>query len=110
MTVVGKAKVCKDKKAEVCNDKFNSDIATIECDAINDKDCCSNQSLLKKGNDVIKQVKNEFQADNIIVLSTFFYTYFNLFEGLEKNIIPLKKYRSPLLSKDIHILDETFLI
>uniref|UniRef100_UPI00404A80EC HYC_CC_PP family protein n=1 Tax=Gelidibacter sp. TaxID=2018083 RepID=UPI00404A80EC len=47
---------------------------------------------------------------NKLVDMAFFNTYINLFEGLEENVISFKTYRPPLLSTDIIILNETFLI
>tara|TARA_R110002167_G_scaffold126339_2_gene307041 strand:- start:2052 stop:2393 length:342 start_codon:yes stop_codon:yes gene_type:complete len=103
MSIIGKAKVCKDKVQK-------KDSTTKQCSSIQEKDCCSNQTLIKKGDDTIKKDKNEFQSETIIFFNLFFYAYINLFEGLDKNVVPFKHYRPPLLSKDIQILYETFLI
>ena len=103
MSIIGKAKVCKDKVQK-------KDSITKQCSSIQEKDCCSNQTLIKKGDDTLKKANNEFQSEIIVFLNLFFYAYINLFEGLDKNVVPFKHYRSPLLSKDIQILNETFLI
>lgn len=103
MSLIGKAKVCAEKVQKKKD-------PTKQCTTLQEKDCCSNQSFVKTGDDTIKKANTQLEAETIIFLNTFFYVYVNLFEGLEKNIVPFKQYRPPLLSKDIQILHETYLI
>tara|TARA_R110002073_G_scaffold113998_1_gene251053 strand:+ start:92 stop:514 length:423 start_codon:yes stop_codon:yes gene_type:complete len=103
MSPIGKAKVCAEKVQKKKE-------PTKQCTTLQEKDCCSNQSFVKTGDDTIKKANTKLEAETIIFLNTFFYVYVNLFEGLEKNIVPFKQYRPPLLSKDIQILHETYLI
>ncbi|MAY21226.1 MAG: hypothetical protein CMC74_00405 [Flavobacteriaceae bacterium] len=103
MSLIGKAKVCAEKVQKKKE-------PTKQCTTLQEKDCCSNQSFVKTGDDTIKKTNTQLEAETIIFLNTFFYVYVNLFEGLEKNIVPFKQYRPPLLSKDIQILHETYLI
>ncbi|MCP9200206.1 hypothetical protein MKO06_09820 [Gramella sp. GC03-9] len=103
MALLGKAKVCQDKELE-------KDSTTKQCTSIQEKDCCSNQTLVKTGDDTIKKVNTQLESEDIFFLRTFFYTYLNLFEGLEANIVPFKHYRPPLLSKDLQVLNEIYLI
>lgn len=103
MSLIGKAKVCAEKVQKKKE-------PTKQCTTLQEKDCCSNQSFVKTGDDTIKKANTQLEAETIIFLNTFFYVYVNLFEGLEKNIVPFKQYRPPLLSKDIQILHETYLI
>ena len=81
-----------------------------QCTSIQEKDCCNNQTFVKEGNDIFKKSTNILEVDTLVFLNTFIYTYINLFEGLDKNVVPFKQYRPPLLAKDILILNETFLI
>ncbi len=98
-------------KAESCLETAQKkDLNTKQCTSLQEKDCCSNQTLVKTGDDTIKKAQTQLEYEDILFLNTFFYTYLNLFEGLEKNIIPFKQYRPPLLSKDIQVLHETYLI
>ena len=98
-------------KAEACKDKVQKkDVSTKKCTTFQEKDCCSSRSFLKTGDDIVKKANNELQAEDIVFLNTFFYTYINLFEGLDENVVPFKHYRPPLLFKDILILHETYLI
>ena len=103
MAILGKAKTCKDKVQK-------KDSNTKQCTTLQEKDCCINQSFVKAGDDVNKKFDTQLEAETIVFLNTFFYTYINLFEGLKENVIPFKHYRQPLLSEDIHILHETYLI
>ena len=103
MSLIGKAKVCAEKVQKKKE-------PTKQCTTLQEKDCCSNQSFVKTGDDTIKNANTQLEAESIIFLNTFFYVYVNLFEWLEKNIVPFKQYRPPLLSKDIQILHETYLI
>jgi hypothetical protein len=103
MSLIGKAKACAEKvqkKGET----------TKQCTTLQEKDCCSNESFVKTGDDTIKKANTKLEAQTIIFLNTFFYAYVNLFEGLQENIIPFDDYRPPLISKDIHTLYETYLI
>lgn len=103
MSLIGKAKVCAEKVQK-------KDSPLKQCTTLQEKDCCSNESFVKTGNDTIKKANTKLEAETVIFLNTFFYAYVNLFEGFEENIVPFKQYRLPLLSKDIQILHETYLI
>jgi len=102
VAVFGKAKPCdeKVKKTEKPSKKCN----------IGDQDCCSNLTFVNEGDDNIKKVTSELTNENYFFLHTFFYTYINRFEGLEKKITPFFNYDPPLISKDILVLHGTFLI
>jgi hypothetical protein len=103
MAIFGKAKVCKNEVQKIHSPKG-------QCTSLQEKECCSNQTFFKTGDHIIKKANTEFEADTIVFLNTFFYTYVNLFEGLEENIVPFYNYRPPLLYKDIQVFYETYLI
>jgi hypothetical protein len=103
MSIIGKAKVCKDKVQK-------KDTPHKQCTTLQEKDCCSNQTIVKEGDDTFKKSNTILESETLVFINTFFYTYINLFEGLEENIVPFYDYRPPLLSKDIQVLDETYLI
>ena len=102
MAVLSKAKPCKDKEQE-------SDTSSKEC-SLGQQDCCSNSSIVKNADDNAKKAQFEYTSDNIVFLQTFFYTYINLFEGLELKVVPFTVYDPPFLEKDILVLHETFLL
>ena len=103
MSFLGNARVCKEKVQK-------QDQPTKQLTTLQEKDCCSNQTLVKKGDDAFKKLNTISENETLIFLNTFFYTYINLFEGLDGNVIPFQAYRPPLISTDTIILYETFLI
>lgn len=103
MSILGKAKTCIDKVQK-------KDISTKQCTTLQEKSCCSNKSIFKKGDDTFKKSNIILKTETLVFINTFFYTYINLFDGLEENVISFKTYRPPLLSTDIIVLNETFLI
>ncbi len=98
-------------KAKACNDSIqNQEKPVKHCTQQQEKECCSNQIIVKNGDDVFKESKTILKNEIPVFLNTFYYTQINLFEGLEKNVISFQTYRPPPLSIDIIILYETFLI
>lgn len=103
VAILSKAKPCDEKV------KKQDEKSTKEC-SLGQKDCCSNQTLVKQGENNLKTVSFELDTNNIVFLQTFFYTYVNLFEGLELKTVPFTTYDPPWIEKDILVLHETFLI
>ena len=98
-------------KAELCKDKVQKkDSPFKQCTSIQEKDCCDNQTIVKEGDDTFKKSSTVLEVDTLVFLNTFIYTYVNLFEGLDKNVVPFKHYKPPLLFKDMQIINKTFLI
>ena len=98
-------------KAEACKDKVQKeDNPFKKCTSLQEKDCCDNQTILKEANDTFKKSTTVLEVENLVFLKSFIYSYINLFEGLDKNMVPFKDYVPPLFSKDIYILHETYLI
>jgi len=73
-------------------------------------DCCTDLELVMEGQDDLKISYDQLTFEQQIFVSTFFYTYINLFEGVDKNLNSFKEYSPPPLIRDIQILDQTFLI
>ncbi len=84
---------------------------SIACSIMAKKSCCTDKQLTFEGQD---ELKNSFDKITLEQQTTFvaifYYSYVNLFEGLENNVIPFKEYPPPFLVKDIQVLNETFLI
>lgn len=75
------------------------------------KSCCKDETEIINGQDELKT--NSFDDLTSIqkqILIAFNFSYINLFEGLPKNTIPNRDYSPPKIVKDIHVLDETYLI
>ncbi|MDC6388916.1 hypothetical protein PP182_09510 [Maribacter sp. PR1] len=98
-------------KVKSCNEKVKQqdEKPTKEC-SLGQKGCCSNQTFVKQGEDNLKSVSFELDANNVIFLKVFFYSYVNLFQGLELKTVPFINYDPPWIEKDILVLHETFLI
>lgn len=97
--------------AKTCGMEVN-ETPPKKCSLEDDDKCCTTKSLTKKVIDELNIVSIDLEEDleTIVFLNSFLYSYIDLFEGLEKNIVPFEKYSPPLLSEDIQILNETFLI
>ncbi|WP_166961715.1 MULTISPECIES: HYC_CC_PP family protein [Yeosuana] len=103
MAFFGKAKVCEDYIEK-------NDFSVKNCSALHEKDCCDSQTIVKQADNVFETSKSELRIQTIVFLNTFYYTYQNLFAEKEKNLVPFDNYRPPLLTKDVQILLETYLI
>jgi len=100
-SILGSAKTCGMKDIKT---------STKKCFIEDDDDCCTTKTFIKKGNDNLMTVSLELETESFFFLQSLLYTYINLFEGLQENIVPFKNYTPPLISKDILVLHETFLI
>ena len=73
--------------------------------------CCTDEVELIKGQDKLKISSFEdLKLHQQLFFTSFVYSYLNLFEGLEQQIIPHKNYSPPNLVQDIHVLDQVFII
>ena len=73
-------------------------------------DCCTDLEIVMEGRDDLKISIDNLTFEQQIFVSTFFYSYINLFKGVDKNTNSFKEYSPPPLIRDIQILDQTFLI
>ena len=96
-------------KAESCGMEMQKQ-SLIEGCSIEKDNCCSDIIKQIKGQNELKTDVTSLNFEQQIFVASFVYSYINLFEGLEYNIVPFKYYSPPLLVKDIQILDEVFLI
>ena len=78
--------------------------------ALKKNNCCKDVVKLFKGQDDIKTNTLDLNFSEQILVASFIYTYVNLFEGLEENIIPFKEYSPPFLITNIQVINETYLI
>ncbi|MFK5983334.1 MAG: hypothetical protein QM499_10505 [Flavobacteriaceae bacterium] len=74
------------------------------------KKCCSEEQISFEGENELQLTFEDLNFEQQVFVSSFIYTYINLFEGLEENIIPLQDYSPPLVVKDILLLDQVYLI
>lgn len=72
--------------------------------------CCTDTFIAVAAQDELNTVTLNLDLEQQVFLTSFVYSYINLFEGLAENIIPFDGYPPPILIEDIHVLQETFLI
>jgi len=77
--------------------------------SIHKKPCCNDHAEIFQGNDINQQAQSSLEISQMQFLAVFVTSYISLFK--EANIAPLyNNYSPPLVVKNIHKLDETYLI
>ena len=79
-------------------------------DNFDSNDCCDDVTFSKNGQHDLKLTFEKLSFEQQHFVASFVYSYLNLFEGLQENVVPFSCYSSLLFVKDIHILDQIFLI
>ncbi len=96
-------------KAESCGMEMEKSSSTNDC-SVDKEDCCNDVVKHIEGQNELKTDLSNLNLEQQVFVASFVYSYINLFEGLEENIIPFKYYSPPLIVTDIHVLDQVFLI
>ena len=92
-------------KAEKCG----MEALEKEQETITKKLCCKDEIEVIKGQDELKVSSiNNLTLQQQLFITTFTFTYINLLEGLESQIVPHKDYSPPNLVADIQVLDQVF--
>ena len=92
-------------------DKCKMEALEIELEKITKKPCCKDTVDLIEGQDELNISSNDsFKLVNNLFAATFVFTYLNLYEELQNQIIPHKDYSPPNLVFDRQVLDQVFLI
>ena len=82
-----------------------------DCDTtIPEDSCCTDIQIVIEGQDELKLNFDTLNFEQQVFVATFLYTYANLFEGLDANVIPFRDYKPPLLIRDFQKLHETYLL
>ena len=95
--------------AQTCGMENQSSQKSCE-QGFSEKPCCSDTQIVVDGQDDLKTSYTNLTFEHQAFVATFFYTYINLFDGLDKNIVPFRDYAVPFLIRDIQKLHETYLI
>ena len=96
-------------KAESCGMELQKKSPTNEC-SVDKEDCCSDVVKQIEGQTNLKTDLSNLTFQQQVFVTAFSYSYVNLFEGLDKNIVPFKYYSPPLIVTDLQVLDQVFLI
>lgn len=78
--------------------------------SISKKNCCDDEQLAIQGQDELQLQVDKISFEKQIFVASFVYSYINLFENLEENVVSFKDYSPPLVTRQIYKLDETYLI
>lgn len=96
---------------DTCMMKAEMSKPSNECAELEmDMDCCSDVVVSMEGQDDLKISFDKLSFDQQLFIASFVYSYINLFEGLDANVVPFKDYAPPPLIRDVQILDQTFII
>ncbi len=75
-----------------------------------DHDCCDDESFTISGQDDLKLTLTDLELEQQVFLFAFTYTFLNPAASLKERCVPHKGYPPPLITRDIHLLDQVFLI
>ena len=96
------------QKAETCGMEMEKPL-TDGC-SITKKNCCNDSIFVVDGQNELQLQIDNISFEQQVFITSFIYTYINLFEGLDKNVSSFEKYETPLVVKQIFKIDETYLI
>lgn len=83
---------------------------SLAMDASEEDSCCTNEKTEVEGQDELKISFNSLDLEQQLFLTSFTYSYLNIFEVESLQEVPFLHYSPPLLVTDIQILDQVFLI
>ncbi|MEZ4792024.1 MAG: hypothetical protein R2783_00660 [Gelidibacter sp.] len=87
-----------------------TDVEAMKLTSVEKENCCKDEVEVVKGQDKLKLTSFEdLHLQQQLFITSFAYTYINLFEGLPQQVIPHKNYSPPNLVADIHVLDQVSL-
>lgn len=90
---------------------MDMEVPTSDCEIqVLEDSCCTDKQVLIEGQDELKHSFDTLSLEQQNFVASFFYSYINLFEDLDSNIIPFRDYNPPFLIRDIQKLHETYLI
>lgn len=98
------------KDAKTCGMEKEQLIIGCKNPEIKKKSCCSDEQLIIKGQDNLKDTSNTFNFEQRIFVAAFAYSYIDLFEGIVSKEVLSVNYSPPLVRRDIQILHQKFLI
>ena len=83
---------------------------TSDSCSVTKKDCCNDEQVVVDGQDELQLSFNKISFEQQIFITSFVYSYINLFEGVEKNVTSFEDYEPPLVIREIFKIYETYLI
>jgi hypothetical protein len=74
------------------------------------KNCCNDEHIVVDGQDELQLSFGTISLEQHLFITSFVYTYMNLFEGFDENVTSYEEYKPPLFIRQLFKLDETYLI
>ena len=96
------------QKAKGCGMEMQNP-STEGC-AMTKKNCCNDEQIVMDGQDELQLSFDNLTLEQQQFIATFIHTYINLFEEYDEEINSFRKYKPPLVVRQIYKLDETYLI
>ena len=93
-------------QAETCGMEMPSEQEETEDEA----SCCKQEKVVVEGQSELKFSFADLDWQHQAFITSFAFSYVDLFRGLPEQVIPFKDYSPPLLVTDIQLLDQAFLI
>ena len=92
-------------------EKCKMEAFEMEQMSVTKQNCCKDQLEVLKGQENLKLASPEdLHIEQQFLITSFLYSFTNLFEGLPMQIIPHKDYSPPNLIADLQVLDQVFII
>jgi hypothetical protein len=83
--------------------------STKSC-SITKKSCCDDKQISVEGQDELQLTVDKISFEQQVFITSFVYTYINLFENIDENVSSFEAYKPPLVVRQIFKIDETYLI
>nr|WP_233164023.1 hypothetical protein [Snuella sedimenti] len=96
-------------KVETCGMEMQQASTTSDC-SVTKEGCCNDKQLVVDGQDELQLNLHKLSLDKQLFVTSFIYTYLNLFEDTSKEVTPYKAYKPPCVIKQIFKIDESYLI
>ncbi|PWI29019.1 hypothetical protein DI383_13740 [Flavobacteriaceae bacterium LYZ1037] len=96
------------QNVETCG--MDMDNPLTEGCSVTKKDCCKDEQVVLDSQNELQLQVDKISFEQQIFITSFIYTYVNLFEGLDNKVSSYEEYKPPLVTKQIFKLDETYLI
>ena len=96
-------------KAETCGMEMETSDTSEDC-AISKKNCCLEVIQVIEGQQELKTQISDLTFSQKTFVVAFLGSHLQLFPRSLEQIVPFKSYIPPLITKDIQVLDEVFII
>lgn len=97
-------------KTESCTMSVEEDNCNATLEAIKKDNCCFDTSEIVKSNNLQLNKEVELSSNSLKIVATFIISYSRIFEDKQLENIPFNGYSPPIITYDLQVLHDTFLI